>query len=71
MSFQPLRGDPVTDEVHEEILDDLQRLDKRLDALEHAAAEQEGAVKFGKWMIALLIAAGSVGLAAYKIFSGD
>jgi hypothetical protein len=57
--------------THGEILKEVRALGERIAVLEVAAHEQEGALRFAKWMIAFLVALGGLGLGAYKIFSGD
>jgi hypothetical protein len=56
--------------THKELLNAIRKLDERLDALERSQSEQEGAVKMAKWLLALLIALGGIGVAMMKFFDG-
>ncbi len=47
---------------------DLKELEGRVTDLEASYNERSGAIKMGKWMLALIITLGSIGMYAYNVF---
>ena len=49
----------------------LEKLNDRMTTVEQTAAEERGALKFGKWFLGLALAIGGLGIAAIKLFQSN